>query len=67
LPEDTLLYPGHDYNGKKVSTIGNEKKFNPRLQVKNVDEYIEIMTNLNLTKPDMMDSNVNRNIQLGIN
>ena len=67
LPEDTLLYPGHDYNGKKVSTIGNEKKFNPRLQVKNVDEYIEIMTNLNLSKPEMMDSNVNRNIQLGIN
>ena len=67
LPEDTLLYPGHDYNGKKVSTIGNEKKFNPRLQVKNVDEYIEIMANLNLTKPDMMDSNVNRNIQLGAN
>jgi sulfur dioxygenase len=67
LPEDTLLYPGHDYNGKKISTIGNEKKFNPRLQVKNVDEYIEIMANLNLTKPDMMDSNVSRNIQLGIN
>ena len=67
LPEDTLLYPGHDYNGKKVSTIGNEKKFNPRLQVKNVDEYIEIMSNLKLTKPDMMDSNVSRNIQLGIN
>ena len=67
LPEETLLYPGHDYNGKKVSTIGNEKKFNPRLQVKNVDEYIEIMANLNLTKPDMMDSNVNRNILLGIN
>ena len=67
LPEDTLLYPGHDYNGKKVSTIGNEKKFNPRLQVKNVDEYIEIMENLNLSKPDMMDSNVIRNIQLGVN
>ena len=67
LSEDTLLYPGHDYNGKKVSTIGNEKKFNPRLQVKNIDEYIEIMSNLNLTKPDMMDSNVSRNIQLGIN
>ena len=66
LPETTLLYPGHDYNGKKVSTIGKEKKFNPRLQVKNVDEYIEIMENLNLSKPDMMDSNVNRNIQLGI-
>ena len=66
LPEDTLLYPGHDYNGKKVSTIGNEKKFNPRLQVKNVDEYIQIMSNLNLSKPEMMDSNVGRNIQLGI-
>ena len=66
LPEDTLLYPGHDYNGKKVSTIGNEKKFNPRLQVNNVDEYIEIMSNLNLSKPEMMDSNVDRNIKLGI-
>ena len=67
LPEDTFLYPGHDYNGKKVSTIGNEKKFNPRLQVKNVDEYIEIMSNLNLSKPDMMDSNVSRNLKLGVN
>jgi len=67
LPEDTLLYPGHDYNGKTVSTIGKEKKFNPRLQVKNVDEYIEIMSNLNLSKPNMMDSNVSRNIQLGAN
>ena len=34
LPEDTILYPGHDYNGKESSTIGNEKKFNPRLQVR---------------------------------
>ena len=67
LPEDTLLYPGHDYNGKKVSTIGNEKRFNPRLQVKNVDEYIKIMSNLNLSKPEMMDSNVKKNIQLGSN
>ena len=66
LPEDTLLYPGHDYNGKKVSTIGNEKKFNPRLQVNNVDEYIEIMSNLNLSKPEMMDNNVSKNIKLGI-
>ena len=67
LPADTLLYPGHDYNGKKVSTIGNEKKFNPGLQVKNVDEYIEIMANLNISKPDMMDINVSRNIELGVN
>jgi len=67
LPEETLLYPGHDYNGKKVSTIGREKKFNPRLQVKSIDEYIEIMSNLNLSKPEMMDINVSKNIQLGTN
>jgi glyoxylase-like metal-dependent hydrolase (beta-lactamase superfamily II) len=67
LPEGTLLYPGHDYNGQKVSTIGKEKKLNPRLQVKSVDEYIEIMSNLNLSKPEMMDSNVSKNIQLGAN
>ena len=67
LPEETLLYPGHDYNGQKVSTIGKEKKLNPRLQVKSVDEYIEIMSNLNLSKQEMMDSNVSKNIQLGAN
>jgi hypothetical protein len=67
LPEETLVYPGHDYNGKFSSTIGNEKKFNPRLQVKSVDEYVEIMSNLNLSKPDMMDSNVSKNIRLGAN
>ncbi len=67
LPEETLVFPGHDYNGKSSSTIGNEKKFNPRLQVKSVDEYMEIMSNLNLSKPKMMDSNVSRNIRLGIN
>ena len=67
LPEETLLYPGHDYNGEKASTIGKEKKFNPRLQVNSVDEYIEIMSNLNLSKPEMMDSNVSKNIRLGAN
>ena len=67
LPDDTLLYPGHDYNGKKVSTIGNEKKFNPRLQVKSVDEYVDIMSNLNLAKPKMIETNVSRNIKLGAN
>ena len=65
LPKKTLLYPAHDYNGKKVSTIGNEKKFNPRLQVKSVNEYLEIMNNLNLPKPKSMDTNVPRNIKLG--
>ena len=67
LPEETLVYPGHDYNGKFSSTIGNEKKFNPRLQVKSVDEYVDIMSKLNLAKPKMIETNVSRNIQLGIN
>jgi len=67
LPEDTLVYPGHDYNGKLSSTIGNEKKFNPRLQVKSVDEYVDIMSNLNLAKPKMIETNVSRNIKLGAN
>ena len=65
LPEETLLYPGHDYNGEKVSTIGKEKKFNPRLQVRNVEEYIEIMKNLNLKKPAEIDFNVASNLKLG--
>ena len=67
LPEETLVYPGHDYNGKFSSTIGNEKKFNPRLQVKSVDEYVDIMSNLNLAKPKMIETNVSRNIKLGAN
>ncbi len=67
LPSDTILYPGHDYNGKKSSTIENEIKFNPRLQVKNVDEYVELMSNLNLAKPKLIDKNVSRNIKLGAN
>ena len=67
LPEDTILYPGHDYNGKESSTIGNEKKCNPRLQVKNVDEYVDLVSNLNLAKPKLIDINVSRNIKLGAN
>ena len=66
LPEETLLYPAHDYKGEKVSTIGKEKKQNPRLQVSNVDEYIEIMNNLNLKKPAQIDFNVSKNINLGV-
>ena len=66
LPEETILYPGHDYNGKKSSTIGKEKEHNPRLQVENVDQYIEIMSNLNLSKPQMIDHNISRNLKLGM-
>ena len=65
LPEETLLYPAHDCNNQKVSTIGKEKKFNPRLQVNSVNEYIDIMNNLNLSKPKLMDINVASNIKLG--
>ena len=65
LPDETLLYPAHDYNGNKVSTIGKEKKFNPRLQVNNVEEYTEIMNNLNLKKPVAIDFNVASNLKLG--
>ena len=67
LPDETLLCPGHDYNGKKFSVLKNEKKFNPRLQVRNVDEYTNIMNNLKLLKPTLMDENVSRNIKLGAN
>ena len=66
LPEETLVYPAHDYKGETVSTIGEEKMFNPRLQVKSVDEYVDIMNNLNLPDPKMMDIAVPGNLNLGI-
>ena len=65
LPDETLLYPAHDYKGETVSTIGKEKKFNPRLQVRNVEEYVEIMKNLNLKKPADINFNVASNLKLG--
>ena len=63
LPEKTIVYPAHDYNGIKFSTIGDEKNNNPRLQVTNVEEYIEIMNNLNLANPKMMDIAVPANVK----
>ena len=63
LPGKTLVFPAHDYKGEKVSTIGKEKKHNPRLQVKSVDEYVEIMNNLNLANPKMMDVAVPANLK----
>ncbi|MDC1047349.1 MBL fold metallo-hydrolase [Alphaproteobacteria bacterium] len=65
LPEETLIYPAHDYKGESVSTIGEEKKFNPRLQVGSADEYARIMNNLNLSNPKMMDVAVPSNKNLG--
>tara|TARA_B100000686_G_scaffold325138_1_gene381516 strand:+ start:649 stop:1341 length:693 start_codon:yes stop_codon:yes gene_type:complete len=63
LPEKTLVYPAHDYNGKKNSTIENEKNNNPRLQVNSKEEYAEIMNNLNLANPKMIDFAVPANLK----
>ena len=63
LPENTLVYPAHDYNGKKFSTIEKEKNNNPRLQVGSKEQYAEIMENLNLANPKMMDVAVPANVK----
>jgi glyoxylase-like metal-dependent hydrolase (beta-lactamase superfamily II)/rhodanese-related sulfurtransferase len=66
LPDETLVYPAHDYKGDTVSTIGEEKAFNPRLQVKSVDEYVDLMSKLNLPNPKMMDVAVPANMRQGL-
>jgi len=65
LPDDTLVYPAHDYKGETVSTIAEERAFNPRLQVKTVDEYVDLMSKLDLPDPKMMDVAVPANVQVG--
>jgi len=65
LPGETLVYPGHDYKGDTVSTIDEETRFNPRLQVGSAEEYAEIMDNLNLNNPKMMDVAVPANQAMG--
>src|SRR5689334_17889938 len=66
LPDETMVYPTHDYKGDTVSTIGEEKRSNPRLQVKSVDDYVELMNNLNLSNPKMMDVAVPANMHQGL-
>jgi glyoxylase-like metal-dependent hydrolase (beta-lactamase superfamily II)/rhodanese-related sulfurtransferase len=66
LPEETLVFPAHDYKGDTVSTIGEEKRFNPRLQVRSIDEYVEVMANLKLPNPKMMDVAVPANMRVGL-
>src|ERR1700758_4114661 len=66
LPDSTLVFPAHDYKGDTVSTIGEEKLFNPRLNVKSMDEYVELMTNLKLPNPKMMDVAVPANMRVGL-
>src|SRR5829696_155489 len=65
LPRETLVYPAHDYKGDTVSTIGEERTFNPRLQVKSVEDYVALMNNLNLPNPKMMDVAVPANMRVG--
>jgi sulfur dioxygenase len=66
LPEETLVFPAHDYKGDTVSTIGEEKRYNPRLQVTSVDEYAALMAGLNLPNPKMMDVAVPANMRVGL-
>jgi glyoxylase-like metal-dependent hydrolase (beta-lactamase superfamily II) len=65
LPENTLVYPGHDYKGWTVTTLGEERRCNPRLQVSSQDEYVRLMDNLHLPHPAQMDVAVPANRQCG--
>jgi glyoxylase-like metal-dependent hydrolase (beta-lactamase superfamily II)/rhodanese-related sulfurtransferase len=66
LPDETMVFPAHDYKGDTVSTIGEEKRYNPRLQIKSVDEYVALMANLKLPNPKMMDVAVPSNMKVGL-
>ena len=66
LPDETMVFPGHDYKGDTVSTIGEEKRYNPRLQVDGVDAYVALMNGLNLSNPKMMDVAVPANMHQGL-
>lgn len=66
LPEETLVYPAHDYNGMTVSTIGEERRYNPRLQVGDRAEYVALMNGLKLDNPKLMDIAVPANRACGV-
>jgi glyoxylase-like metal-dependent hydrolase (beta-lactamase superfamily II)/rhodanese-related sulfurtransferase len=66
FPDETLVYPAHDYKGDTVSTIGEERAFNPRLQVASVEAYVDLMNNLHLPNPKMMDVAVPANMRVGL-
>jgi sulfur dioxygenase len=66
LPDETMVFPAHDYKGDTVSTIGEEKRYNPRLQVKSIDDYVALMANLKLPNPKMMDVAVPSNMKIGM-
>lgn len=64
LPENNLVFPGHDYKGETISTIGFEKKYNPRLAGKTKEEFIKIMNDLNLPNPKLMDIALSANTKV---
>ena len=66
LPDETMVFPAHDYKGDTVSTIGEEQRYNPRLQVKSADDYVALMANLKLPNPKMMDVAVPSNMKIGL-
>ena len=66
LPDETMVFPAHDYKGDTVSTIGEEKRYNPRLQVDSMDAYVALMNGLNLSNPKMMDVAVPANMHQGL-
>jgi glyoxylase-like metal-dependent hydrolase (beta-lactamase superfamily II)/rhodanese-related sulfurtransferase len=66
LPDDTMVFPAHDYKGDTVSTIGEERRYNPRLQVNSVEEYVELMGNLKLPNPKLMDVVIPANMHIGL-
>jgi rhodanese-related sulfurtransferase len=66
LPDSTFVFPAHDYKGDTVSTIGEEKAFNPRLRVASAEEYVDLMNNLHLPDPKMMDVAVPANMRVGL-
>lgn len=65
LPDDTIIYPGHDYRGFTASSIGEEKRHHPRFAGKTKEEFIETMNNLNLPKPRKLDIAVPANQSCG--
>lgn len=67
LSDETFVRPAHDYKGWTVTTIGEERRYNPRLQVRSVEEYVAIMNNLNLANPTLMDVAIPANLKCGLN
>ena len=66
LPDETLVYPAPDYKGDTGTTIGEERLYNPRLQVKSPQEYVDLISSLHLTNPKMMNVALPANMHQGL-